>query len=206
MGIINFDDDVSKSINGKASFEDAIDDFLNKTNDSIPDYLVSLSKQMKAMFQINISPSYLAKEFTAGCDAISAELYRILNSWVCSISERAATLANNFTSEDLIHFYNEEPENIANLLVDSFVKYNDILLGVPKLADELKAFPPALKEVADASNKLYNDFDAVKKYVYAVCATLDIESDKFDKALSTKIISKAVNSKSAGDNDAQPTE
>ena len=47
------------------------------------------------------------------------------------------------------------------------------------------------------------NFDAVKKYVFA---TLDIESDKFDKALSTKIISKAVNSKSAGDNDTQPTE
>ena len=80
------------------------------------------------------------------------------------------------------------------------------MLEVSKLANDMKACPPALKEVADASNKLYNEFDAVKKDVYAVCAAFDIGSDEFDKALARKLIRRAKYPKSAGDKDAQPTE
>ena len=139
-------------------------------------------------------------------EAISAELYMILHSWVRSISEKASAIANDFTPDALLQFYDEEPENIANLLIDTYMKYNDILLEVPKLAEEWKAFPPVIKEVADASNKLYNEFDAVKKDVYAVCAALDIGSDEFDKALARKLMRRAKYPKSAGDKDAQPTE
>ena len=210
MGIINFND-VNKYLNHgmthmEDTFQNAMNDFLNKTNDSIPDYLGSLSKQMNTLLLTTISPNYLVKEFIAKCDTISAELYMTLQSWVRSISEKASAFANDFTPDDLLQFYDEEPENIANLLVDSYMKYNDILLEVPKLTEEWKAFPPVIKEVADASNKLYNEFDAVKKDVYAVCAALDIGSDEFDKALTKKLISRAKYPKSAGDKDAQPTE
>ena len=210
MGNINFND-VKESLNHRVihmgnTFQDAMNDFLNKTNDSIPDYLGSLSKQMNALLLTTISPNYLVKEFIAKCDAISAELYMTLQSWVRSISEKASAFANDFTPDDLLQFYDEEPENIANLLVDSYMKYNDILLEVPKLAEEWKAFPPVIKEVADASNKLYNEFDAVKKDVYAVCAAFDIGSDEFDKALARKLMRRAKYPKSAGDKDAQPTE
>ena len=210
MGIINFND-ANKYLNHgmthmEDTFQNAMNDFLNKTNDSIPDYLGSLSKQMNTLLLTTISPNYLVKEFIAKCDAISAELYMILYSWIRSISEKASAFANDFTPDALLQFYDEEPENIANLLIDTYMKYNDILLEVPKLAEEWKAFPPVIKEVADASNKLYNEFDAVKKDVYAVCAALDIGSDEFDKALAKKLISRAKYSKSAGDKDAQPTE
>ena len=210
MGNINFND-VKESLNHRVihmgnTFQDAMNDFLNKTNDSIPDYLGSLSKQMNTLLLTTISPNYLVKEFIAKCDAISAELYMILHSWVRSISEKASAIANDFTPDALLQFYDEEPENIANLLVDSYMKYNDILLEVPKLAEEWKAFPPVIKEVADASNKLYNEFDAVKKDVYAVCAAFDIGSDEFDKALARKLMRRAKYPKSAGDKDAQPTE
>ena len=210
MGNINFND-VKESLNHRVihmgnTFQDAMNDFLNKTNDSIPDYLGSLSKQMNTLLLTTISPNYLVKEFIAKCDAISAELYMILHSWIRSISEKASAIANDFTPDALLQFYDEEPENIANLLVDSYMKYNDILLEVPKLAEEWKAFPPVIKEVADASNKLYNEFDAVKKDVYAVCAAFDIGSDEFDKALAMKLMRRAKYPKSAGDKDAQPTE
>ena len=210
MGIINFND-VNKYLNHgmthmEDTFQNAMNDFLNKTNDSVPDYLSSLSKRMNTLLLTTISPNYLVKEFIAKCDTISAELYMTLQSWVRSISEKASAFANDFTPDDLLQFYDEEPENIANLLIDTYMKYNDILLEVPKLAEEWKAFPPVIKEVADASNKLYNEFDAVKKDVYAVCAALDIGSDEFDKALAKKLISRAKYPKSAGDKDAQPTE
>lgn len=205
-------DDVNESLNRgvshmKDTFQEAMDNFLNKTNDSVADYIRSLSKQMNVMIQTTIGPTYLAKEFTAKCDVISAELYVNLSSWIHSISEKASAIANDFTPDAIIDFGDDEPENIANLLVDSYMKYNDIMLEVPKLADELKAYPPAIKEVADAHNKLYNDFNAVKKHVYTVCAALDIGSDEFDKAIAKKILSRAEQQKSAGDNDAQqPTE
>ena len=210
MGNINFND-VKESLNHGVihmgdTFQDAMNDFLNKRNDSVPDYISSLSKQMNTLLLTTITPKYLVKEFIAKCDAISAELYMILQSWIRSISEKASAIANDFTPDALLQFYDEEPENIANLLIDTYMKYNDILLEVPKLAEELKAFPPVIKEVADASNKLYNEFDAVKKDVYAVCAAFDIGSDKFDKALARKLIRRAKYPKSAGDKDAQPTE
>ena len=210
MGIINFND-ANKYLNHgmthmEDTFQNAMNDFLNKTNDSIPDYLGSLSKHMNTLLLTTISPNYLVKEFIAKCDTISAELYMTLQSWIRSISEKASAIANDFTPDALLQFYDEEPENIANLLVDSYMKYNDILLEVPKLAEEWKAFPPVIKEVADASNKLYNEFDAVKKDVYAVCAAFDIGSDEFDKALARKLMRRAKYPKSAGDKDAQPTE
>lgn len=205
-------DDVNESLNRgvshmKDTFQEAMDNFLNGRNDSVLDYVSSLSKQMNVLIQITIGPKYLAKEFIAKCDVLSAELYITLNSWIHSISEKASAIANDFTSDALIEFCDEEPENIANLLVDSYMKYNDILLEVPKLADELKAYPPAIKEVADASNKLYNDFNDAKKQVYTVCAALDIGSDEFDKILGKKIMDRIQKQDSAGDKDAQqPTE
>lgn len=210
MGNINFND-VKESLNHGVihmgdTFQNAMNDFLNKRNDSVPDYISSLSKQMNTLLLTTITPKYLVKEFIAKCDAISAELYMILQSWIRSISEKASAIANDFMPDALLQFYDEEPENIANLLIDTYMKYNDILLEVPKLAEELKAFPPVIKEVADASNKLYNEFDSVKKDVYAVCAAFDIGSDEFDKALARKLMRRAKYPKSAGDKDAQPTE
>ena len=210
MGNINFND-VKETLNHGVihmgdTFQNAMNDFLNKRNDSVPDYISSLSKQMNTLLLTTITPKYLVKEFIAKCDAISAELYMILQSWIRSISEKASAIANDFTPDALLQFYDEEPENIANLLIDTYMKYNDILLEVPKLAEELKAFPPVIKEVADASNKLYNEFDAVKKDVYAVCTAFDIGTDEFDKALARKLMRRAKYPKSAGDKDAQPTE
>ena len=198
--------DIEEKMRNARTMDELYDEIKNNSDDSIQDYLGSLSKQMNTLLLTTISPNYLVKEFIAKCDAISAELYMILYSWIRSISEKASAFANDFTPDALLQFYDEEPENIANLLIDTYMKYNDILLEVPKLAEEWKAFPPVIKEVADASNKLYNEFDAVKKDVYAVCAALDIGSDEFDKALAKKLISRAKYSKSAGDKDAQPTE
>ena len=210
MGNINFND-VKESLNHGVihmgdTFQNAMNDFLNKRNDSVPDYISSLSKQMNTLLLTTITPKYLVKEFIAKCDAISAELYMILHSWIRSISEKASAIANDFTPDALLQFYDEEPENIANLLIDTYMKYNDILLEVPKLAEEWKAFPPVIKELADASNKLYNEFTDVKKHVYTVCAALDIGSDEFDKVLAKKIMDRAKKQDSAGDNNAQPTE
>ena len=198
--------DIEEKMRNARTMDELYDEIKNNSDDSIQDYLGSLSKQMNTLLLTTITPKYLVKEFIAKCDAISAELYMILHSWIRSISEKASAIANDFTPDALLQFYDEEPENIANLLIDTYMKYNDILLEVPKLAEEWKAFPPVIKEVADASNKLYNEFDAVKKDVYAVCAAFDIGSDEFDKALAKKLISRAKYPKSAGDKDAQPTE
>ena len=145
MGNINFND-VKESLNHGVihmgdTFQNAMNDFLNKRNDSVPDYISSLSKQMNTLLLTTITPKYLVKEFIAKCDAISAELYMILHSWIRSISEKSSAIANDFTPDALLQFYDEEPENIANLLIDTYMKYNDILLEVPKLAEEWKAFP-----------------------------------------------------------------
>ena len=198
--------DIEEKMRNARTMDELYDEIKNNSDDSIQDYLGSLSKQMNTLLLTTITPKYLVKEFIAKCDAISAELYMILHSWIRSISEKASAIANDFTPDALLQFYDEEPENIANLLIDTYMKYNDILLEVPKLAEEWKAFPPVIKEVADASNKLYNEFDAVKKDVYAVCAALDIGSDEFDKALARKLMRRAKYPKSAGDKDAQPTE
>ena len=198
--------DIEEKMRNARTMDELYDEIKNNSDDSIQDYLGSLSKQMNTLLLTTISPNYLVKEFIAKCDTISAELYMTLQSWIRRISEKASAIANDFTPDALLQFYDEEPENIANLLIDTYMKYNDILLEVPKLAEEWKAFPPVIKEVADASNKLYNEFDAVKKDVYAVCASLDIGSDEFDKALAKKLISRAKYPKSAGDKDAQPTE
>ena len=215
MGNINFND-VKESVNHEKIdnansiddiVRDAMDDFLNRTNDSAPGgYLSSLSKQMNAMVQTTIGPIYLAKEFAAKCDVASAELYINLNSWIYNISEKAPAIANNFTPDALIEFSDGEPENITNILVDSYMKYNDILSEAPELTERLKSFPPAIKEVGDAINKLYNEFTDVKKHVYTVCAALDIGSDEFDKVLAKKIMDRTKKQDSAGDNNAQPTE
>ena len=198
--------DIEEKMRNARTMDELYEEVKNNSDDSIQDYLGSLSKQMNTLLLTNITPNYLVKEFIAKCDAISAELYMILHSWVRSISEKASAIANDFTPDALLQFYDEEPENIANLLIDTYMKYNDILLEVPKLAEEWKAFPPVIKELADASNKLYNEFDAVKKDVYAVCAAFDIGSDEFDKALARKLMRIAKYPKSAGDKDAQPTE
>ena len=198
--------DIEEKMRNARTMDELYDEIKNNSDDSIQDYLGSLSKQMNTLLLTTITPKYLVKEFIAKCDAISAELYMILHSWIRSISEKASAIANDFTPDALLQFYDEEPENIANLLIDTYMKYNDILLEVPKLAEEWKAFPPVIKELADASNKLYNEFDAVKKDVYAVCAAFDIGSDEFDKALARKLMRRAKYPKSAGDKDAQPTE
>ena len=198
--------DIEEKMRNARTMDELYEEVKNNSDDSIQDYLGSLSKQMNTLLLTNITPNYLVKEFITKCDAISAELYMILHSWIRSISEKASAFANDFTPDALLQFYDEEPENIANLLIDTYMKYNDILLEVPKLAEEWKAFPPVIKELADASNKLYNEFDAVKKDVYAVCAAFDIGSDEFDKALARKLMRIAKYPKSAGDKDAQPTE
>ena len=79
MGNINFND-VKESLNHGVihmgdTFQNAMNDFLNKRNDSVPDYISSLSKQMNTLLLTTITPKYLVKEFIAKCDAISAELY-----------------------------------------------------------------------------------------------------------------------------------
>ena len=80
------------------------------------------------------------------------------------------------------------------------------MLEVSKLTNDMKAYPPALKEVADASNKLYIEFNAVKEHVYRMCKMLDVEPDEFDTLLAKKIIDKTQKQDGAGDKDAQPTE
>ena len=191
---------------GNIDINEFMGEILNEYTGCTPEYLRDLSKQLKTILQTTIKQNYLAKDFATKCDEISTELYTTLSSWISSLSEKIAALADDFTADALIRLSDEEPENITNLLVDSYIKYTKLMLEVSKLSNDMKACPPALKEVADASNKLYNEFDAVKKDVYAVCAALDIGSDEFDKALAKKLISRAKYPKSAGDKDAQPTE
>lgn len=214
MGIINFDD-VNKSLNHERTdgdqrrediFQEAMEDFLNKHVTSSPEYFKSLSKHLNTIFNMTLSPKYLVKEFIAKCDVISAELYLTLNTWVYDTAKKLSfDDGDEFNPDDLLDSLENEPENIANLLVDSCMKYNDIMMEVPQLAEKLKALPLAVKDIADANAKLYNDFNDVKKCVYNVCEAIGVGSDEFEKALAKKIISKAINPKSAGDDDAQPT-
>lgn len=215
MGIINFND-ANKSLNyGKAGedngrrdiFQEAMEDFLNKHITSSPAYFKSLSKHLNTIFNASLSPKYLVKEFIAKCDVISAELYVHLNAWVYDIAKKLSVDdGDEFDPDALLQSLENEPENIANLLVDSFMKYNDIMMEAPQLAEKLKALPLAVKDVADANAKLYNDFNDAKKCVYNVCEAIGIGPDEFEKVLAKKIISRANYPKSAGDNNAQPTE
>lgn len=215
MGIINFND-ASKSLNYEGAdkdnsrrdiFQEAMEDFLNKHVTSSPAYFKSLSKHLNTIFNASLSPKYLVKEFIAKCDVISAELYVHLNAWVYDIANKLSVDDDEFDPDALLQSLENEPENIANLLVDSFMKYNDIMMEAPQLAEKLKALPLAVKDVADANAKLYNDFNDAKKCVYNVCEAIGIGSDEFEKALAKKIISRAKYPKSAGDKDAQqPTE
>lgn len=215
MGIINFND-ASKSLNYEGAgednsrkdiFQEAMEDFLNSHVTSSPEYFNSLSKHLNAIFMMDLSPKYLVKEFIAKCDVISAELYLTVNTWVYDIAKKVSFKDDKeFNPDELLHSLENEPENIANLLVDSFMKYNDILMEAPQLAEKLKAAPLAVKDIADANAKLYNDFHDARKCVYNVCEAIGVGSDEFEAALTKKIISKATNPKSAGDNDAQPTE
>lgn len=216
MGIINFDD-INKSLNHEGAgednsrrdiFQEAMEDFLNKHVTSSPAYFKSLSKHLNIIFNTSLSPKYLVKEFIAKCDVISAELYLTLNTWVYDTAKKLSFDDDDeFNLDDLLDSLENEPENIANLLVDSFMKYNDIMMEAPQLAEKLKALPLAVKDIADANAKLYNDFNDARKCVYNVCAAIGVESDEFEKVLAKKIISKAKYPKSAGDKDAQqPTE
>lgn len=215
MGIINFDD-ITKSLkyegagednNRRDFFQDAMEDFLNSHIASSPDYLKGLSKHLTTIFKMDLNPKYLVKEFTAKCDVISAELYLTLNTWVYDIAKKVSFDDDDeYTPEALLSLSENEPENITNLLIDSFMKYNDILMEAPRLAEQLKAVPLAVKDIADANAKLYNDFHDARKCVYNVCEAIGVGSDEFEAVLAKKIISRATNPKSAGDNDAQPTE
>lgn len=214
MGIINFDD-ITKSLNYEGAaednnrrdfFQEAMNVFLNNHISTSPEYLNGLLKHLNVIFKMNLSPKYLVKEFTAKCDVISAELYLTLNSWVYDMTKKAPFNDDEYNPESLLCLSENEPENIAELLVDSFMKYNDILIEAPQLAEKLKAVPLAVKDIADANAKLYNDFHDARKCVYNVCEAIGVGSDEFEAVLAKKIISRATNPKSAGDDDAQPTE
>lgn len=214
MGIINFDD-IEKSLKYEGTgednsrrdfFQEAMEDFLNNHISPSPEYLNGLSKHLDVIFKMILSPKYLVKEFTAKCDVISAELYLTLNSWVYDMAKKASSNDDEYNPESLLRLSENEPENIAELLVDSFMKYNDILMEAPQLTEKLKAVPLAVKDIADANAKLYNDFQDAKTCVHNVCDAIGVGSDAFEVVLAKKIISKATNPKSAGDNDAQPTE
>lgn len=213
MGIINFDD-IAKSLkyegagednNRRDFFQEAMEDFINNHIASSPDYLNGLSKHLNTIFKMDLNPKYLVKEFIAKCDVISAELYLTLNSWVYDITKKASFDDDEYNPEILLSLSENEPENIAELLVGSFMKYNDILMEAPQLAEKLKALPLAVKDIADANAKLYNDFHDARKCVYNVCEAIGVGSDEFEAVLAKKIISRATNPKSAGDNDAQPS-
>ena len=191
---------------GNIDTNEFMGEILNEYTGCTPEYLRDLSKQLKTILQTTIKQNYLAKEFATKCDEISTELYTTLSSWISSLSEKIAALADDFTADALIRLSDEEPENITNLLVDSYIKYTKLMLEVSKLTNDMKACPPALKEVADASNKLYIEFNAVKEHVYRMCKMLDVEPDEFDTLLAKKIIDKTQKQDGAGDKDAQPTE
>ena len=169
-----------------------LDFYTNKSIDEIMDNLLNVN--LKLTRHTVTKPLCAVKDFQAKCAAVSAEVCRTLDTWLDTC------VMNKDSSK-------EEPENIAKLLMGSYLKYNDIMLEVPKLVEEFKSAPKIAKAIVDAYAEVNDVFNDVKNHVHDICETIDVDPDEFDATLTKLLIREATAKKGAGDKDAQqPTE
>lgn len=165
----------------------------NKTVDEIMDNLRNVN--LKLTRHTVTKPLCAVKDFQAKCASVSAEVCRTLDTWL----DTCVMNMNKNSSK-------AEPENIANLMMDSYLKYNDIMLEVPKLVEEFKSAPKIAKAIVDAYAEVNDVFNDVKNYIHDICETLDYDPDEFDATLAKLLIREATAKKGAGNKDAEPTE